>query len=65
MMLAIPTALAASCAFILPVGTPPNALVDGTGELTIPHMAKVGWWLNVLLIALVACLVAWRIFINA
>ena len=54
MLLAIPTTLAASCAFMLPVGTPPNALVYGTGALTIPQMAKAGWWLNVFFIGLIS-----------
>lgn len=65
MLLAIPTTLAASCAFMLPVGTPPNALVYGTGALTIPQMAKAGWWLNVFfigLISLVCYFFAGRIF---
>ena len=65
MLLAIPTALAASCAFMLPVGTPPNALVYGTGALTIPQMAKAGWWLNVFFIGLLPLVVyffAGRVF---
>jgi len=51
LLLAIPTALAASCAFMLPVATPPNALVYGTGALTIPQMAHAGIWLNLFFIA--------------
>lgn len=65
LLLAIPTALAASCAFMLPVATPPNAIVYGTGALTIPQMAKAGVWLNIFfmfLIPLVAYLLAGRIF---
>ena len=44
--LVIPATMAASCAFMLPVATPPNAIVFGSGLITIPAMAKVGFWLN-------------------
>ena len=46
-VLAVPVALAASCAFMLPVATPPNAIVFGSGLLSIPKMARAGFWLNV------------------
>jgi len=65
MLLALTTALAASGGFMLPVATPPNALVYGTGALTIPQMAKAGIWLNlffVVLIPLIVYLLAARIF---
>ena len=47
LMLAAPVALAASCAFMLPVGTPPNAIAYGSGYVTIGQMVKGGVWLNV------------------
>jgi sodium-dependent dicarboxylate transporter 2/3/5 len=55
-LLTVPAALGASCAFMLPVATPPNAIVYGSGELTIPEMSRVGLWLNLLLIVIVTLL---------
>ncbi|MFD1260759.1 SLC13 family permease [Entomomonas asaccharolytica] len=46
MLLAIPTAIAASCAFMMPVATPPNAIVFGTGSMKITDMMKAGLFLN-------------------
>ena len=53
MSLLIPAAFAATCAFMLPVGTPPNAIVFGTGYVTIGQMARGGFVLNLLGIALI------------
>jgi sodium-dependent dicarboxylate transporter 2/3/5 len=47
-LLAAPTAMAASCAFMLPVATAPNAVIYSTGNMTIPQMARAGLWLNIL-----------------
>src|SRR5699024_3058430 len=44
----IVAAVSASCAFMLPVATPPNAVVFGSGYLRIPDMAKSGFLLNIL-----------------
>ncbi len=46
-MLVIPAAVAASCAFMLPVATPPNAIVHGTGYIKQRDMMKVGIILNI------------------
>jgi sodium-dependent dicarboxylate transporter 2/3/5 len=61
----IPAAMSASCAFMLPVATPPNAIVFGSGYITIPRMAKTGLVLNligVVLVSLCAYLLAVPIF---
>ena len=53
LLLAAPAAIAASCAFMLPVATPPNAIVFGSGRLRIVDMARTGLWLNLAGIALI------------
>lgn len=47
-LLMIPAAMSASCAFMLPVATIPNAVVFGTGEITVGKMAREGLVLNIL-----------------
>ncbi|WP_433701421.1 SLC13 family permease [Nocardiopsis sp. CA-288880] len=51
--LMVPCAMAANCAFMLPVGTPPNAIMFGTGRVTIMEMVRTGFWLNVIALALI------------
>jgi sodium-dependent dicarboxylate transporter 2/3/5 len=46
--LMVAVAIAASFAFMLPVATPPNAIVFSSRQITIPQMAKAGIWLNLL-----------------
>lgn len=48
LLLMIPATLSASCAFMMPVATPPNAIVFGSGRIRIPEMVRVGIVLNVL-----------------
>jgi len=50
LLFAIPTALAANCSYMLPVGTPPNAIVYGSGWIALPQMVRAGLVLNVLLV---------------
>jgi solute carrier family 13 (sodium-dependent dicarboxylate transporter), member 2/3/5 len=54
LLLAVPAALAASCAFMLPVATPPNAIVYGSSFVTIPQMARAGVVLNLIFIVLLS-----------
>ena len=51
-ILMVSTTVAASCAFMLPVATPPNAVVFGSGYLRIPDMVKIGIWMNIISIIL-------------
>jgi len=53
MLLFVPTALAVSCAFMLPVATAPNAVVYATGFVTISQMANAGFKLNLIAIVIV------------
>lgn len=57
LLLLIPTTLAASCAFMLPVSTPPNAIVYGSGRVPIMKMVIAGFWLDVLSVLLLTLFV--------
>lgn len=60
LMLMATAALAASMAFMLPVATPPNAVVFGSGYVTIPQMSRIGLWLNLLgIVAIVVLTYLW------
>jgi sodium-dependent dicarboxylate transporter 2/3/5 len=54
LLLVVPAAMAASCAFLLPVATPPNAIVYGSKKITIPQMLRAGILLEIALIGLIA-----------
>jgi sodium-dependent dicarboxylate transporter 2/3/5 len=53
LQLVAPAAIAASCGFMLPVGTPPNAIVFGTGRFTMLEMLRAGWRVNLAAIVVV------------
>ncbi len=53
-VLTVPITIAASCAFMLPVATPPNAIVFATGAISIPQMVRAGVFLNLIGIVIVS-----------
>ncbi|MBN1654752.1 MAG: DASS family sodium-coupled anion symporter [Deltaproteobacteria bacterium] len=60
-MLVIPAAMAASCAFMMPVATPPNAIVYGTGEIQMGQMVRAGLFLNLAASVLLFIFVWWGV----
>ena len=50
--LLIPVTIASSCAFMLPMATPPNAIVFASGHIRVKDMARTGIFLNLISIAL-------------
>jgi sodium-dependent dicarboxylate transporter 2/3/5 len=58
LVLMVPATIASSCAFMLPVATPPNAIVFSSGKVSLKKMFKTGIWMNligILLTTLVVC----------
>jgi sodium-dependent dicarboxylate transporter 2/3/5 len=60
MLLMVPAVLSASCAFMLPVATAPNAIVFGSGKVRIKDMARAGFMLNLIgaVVITIVCLIA-------
>nr|WP_260578916.1 DASS family sodium-coupled anion symporter [Halomonas populi] len=56
-VLMVPAAMAANCAFMLPVGTPPNAIIFATGKIKIIEMVRNGFWLNIAAMLLIVAAV--------
>ena len=56
-LLMLPAALSASCAFMLPVATAPNAIVFGTGEITVEQMVREGFALNLIGVVVISAVV--------
>ena len=48
LLLTIPMAIAASCAFMMPISTPPNAIVFSSGHIKMKHMITTGFALNII-----------------
>jgi sodium-dependent dicarboxylate transporter 2/3/5 len=61
LLLMVPAAMSASCAFMLPVATPPNAIVFGTGRIGIRRMATEGIWLNLVGAVVITAVCALRL----
>ncbi len=57
-LLVFPTVLAANCAFMMPVATPPNAVVFASGHITVAQLIRGGIWVNLIGVA-VATLIAY------
>jgi sodium-dependent dicarboxylate transporter 2/3/5 len=65
-LLMMPTVLSVSFAFMLPIGTPPNAIVYGTGHVSIRDMAREGFMINLVGAAVVTiiCYLLLPVFIK-
>ncbi len=57
LLLMVPATLAASCAFMMPVATPPNAIVFGSDRITVGEMARAGLLLNLIGVLVIASVV--------
>jgi sodium-dependent dicarboxylate transporter 2/3/5 len=53
LLLMVPAALSASCAFMLPVATPPNAIIFGTNRVRIYDMVRIGFIMNIIGVILI------------
>ncbi|WP_082195248.1 SLC13 family permease [Bacillus andreraoultii] len=68
--LMVAAGIAASCAFMLPVATPPNAIVFGSGHIRINDMVRAGFWINIVSIFVIVLLIyfylpiVWNIDLN-
>jgi sodium-dependent dicarboxylate transporter 2/3/5 len=56
LILVIPATLASSCAFMMPISTPPNAIVFSSGYVSIKEMMRAGIWLNIISITVISLL---------
>jgi sodium-dependent dicarboxylate transporter 2/3/5 len=61
LLLMVPATISASCAFMLPVATPPNAIVFGSGRVAMGHMVRTGIILNLIGVVLITAVVYWLV----
>lgn len=54
LLLMIPATISASMAFMLPIATPPNAIVFSTGKVSISTMASTGFWINIIMAVIIS-----------
>ncbi|MEQ8575076.1 SLC13 family permease [Fulvivirga sp.] len=59
LLLIIPATLSSSCAFMMPISTPPNAIVFSSGHISMKDMMKAGIWLNLIAVLVIALLSYW------
>lgn len=58
---AIPMTLGTSCAFMMPIATPPTALVFASGYIRVGDMARAGIWMNIIALVLMVLVLSWSI----
>jgi solute carrier family 13 (sodium-dependent dicarboxylate transporter), member 2/3/5 len=58
-LLVIPVTIACSCAFMMPISTPPNAIVYASGRIKMSEMIKTGIWFNIIASIVIALLSYW------
>lgn len=61
-LLMVPAAISASCAFMLPVATPPNAIIFSSGRVTVQQMVRYGFVLNLIGVLVVSTVAYWLRF---
>ena len=61
-MIMVPVTISASCAFMLPVATPPNAIVFGSNRVPMAAMVRAGFWLNLAGVVIITLWAYWLAF---
>ena len=61
LLLTVPVTLAASCAFMMPISTPPNAVVYSSGYVSVKEMLRAGVWVNMISVVVIS-LICYALF---